>query len=490
MALDALVQLVLNPRPGDRWTERNETAFRSLLGGPHGRYPASAGKDFAVRAPDMAGEKGPSFAAYVHRSNPSSGPYGGMSFAHFPAEDMPCLLTLVVGTQGISPDDVILSRPGHARKVQAICGWLNHRFSKGSLIAWAKQDPVRIDLDVPENIRRQFTNYGPVFDKYSRVLYALFRSADREAVQTALAAFLDLLFEERGYAVLKSAEEDASAIRKGWFGYLFPSVSTEAVAKLLRRRRYLILQGPPGTGKTRMALQLLHQHYEGRGLSVQFHPNTTYETFVGGLAPVHGGGALGLQFSPQPGFLMRAAAEALLQPDRPFLLHVDEINRADLAKVLGEAIYLLEPDDPTPRGIRLAHDFGQPFGPTLYLPPNLHLVGTMNSSDRSIALVDVAVRRRFAFVKLWPDASAVEGLSGGLMQRAFEDLLSLFVEHAAGEALDLVPGHSYFLEKQDDLARHRLKLTLAPLLEEYLAQGFVGGFAEPVRAYLQWVNSL
>jgi 5-methylcytosine-specific restriction protein B len=114
----------------------------------------------------------------------------------------------------------------------------------------------------------------------------------------------------------------------------------------------------------------------------------------------------------------------------------------------------------------------------------------MNSSDRSIALVDVAVRRRFAFVKLWPDDRAVHQLGGLLMQRAFQDLVSLFVEHAAGEALDLVPGHSYFLEKDDNHARQRLKVTLAPLLEEYLAQGFVGGFVEPIRAYLQWLNSL
>jgi 5-methylcytosine-specific restriction protein B len=76
------------------------------------------------------------------------------------------------------------------------------------------------------------------------------------------------------------------------------------------------------------------------------------------------------------------------------------------------------------------------------------------------------------------------------MQKAFEDLVALFVEHATDDALSLVPGHSYFLESNEERAKESLKVNLAPLLEEYLAQGFVGGFAEPVRSYLQWLRSL
>jgi 5-methylcytosine-specific restriction protein B len=77
-----------------------------------------------------------------------------------------------------------------------------------------------------------------------------------------------------------------------------------------------------------------------------------------------------------------------------------------------------------------------------------------------------------------------------LMQNAFRDLVSVFVEHASEDAFNLVPGHSYFLESDDTKARTSLKINLAPLLEEYLAQGYVGGFAEPIRGYLQWVRSL
>ena len=109
---------------------------------------------------------------------------------------------------------------------------------------------------------------------------------------------------------------------------------------------------------------------------------------------------------------------------------------------------------------------------------------------RSIAIVDVAVRRRFGFVSLWPQMSVVVVNSCELMQQAFRDLVSIFIEHASEDAFNLVPGHSYFLERDVDKARTKLRINLAPLLDEYLAQGYVGGFAEPIRSYLQWIRSL
>jgi 5-methylcytosine-specific restriction protein B len=169
---------------------------------------------------------------------------------------------------------------------------------------------------------------------------------------------------------------------------------------------------------------------------------------------------------------------------------VDEINRADLAKILGEAIFLLEPQVDEKRELDLAYDFGAPFGSRLSIPENLHLVGTMNSADRSIAIVDVAVRRRFAFVKLWPQMNVVAKHAGPLMQHAFKELMEIFVDHASEDAFPLAPGHSYFLERDDTQAARSLRVNLGPLLQEYLSQGYVATFSDAIRAYLQWLETL
>jgi 5-methylcytosine-specific restriction protein B len=114
----------------------------------------------------------------------------------------------------------------------------------------------------------------------------------------------------------------------------------------------------------------------------------------------------------------------------------------------------------------------------------------MNTADRSIAIVDVALRRRFAFATLWPSAEVVGERSCDPGPRAFRELLSLFIEHASEDGLTLAPGHSYFLAPTPEAVRRKLRTALAPLLEEYLAQGYVAGFAEAVRGYLQWLRTL
>jgi 5-methylcytosine-specific restriction enzyme B len=490
MSLDLLADIV-HSETQTSWLERNKQGLAGLFGSPGGRYPKQAEKSVTLRAPEMSVDTGVPFAAYIHPSNPTSGAYSGLSFVIFPVTGAPCLFGLVVGTQGLSPDEAILGRPGHARKAQAICSWLNRDFGNGSLVAWSKQDPTRTDLSVPDKVKQVWPTYKNVFDRYGKELYAIYGpTKDRAGTVAALAAFIDLLFEERGYGPLKSCEAIYESVRSSWFDHLMPTIERGAVAGLLATRRYVILQGPPGTGKTMLAGDLLREEYGGRGRSIQFHPNTTYETFIGGLAPASTDDHEGLRFVATPGFLMQSASEALADPNSDYLLHIDEINRADLAKVLGEGIYLLEASASSRREIKLPYDFGPPFHRTLHLPQNLHILGTMNSADRSIAIVDVAVRRRFAFVSLWPRMSVVKQHGCDTMQKAFVDLVSIFVEHATEDVFPLVPGHSYFLEADEARARQTLRVTLAPLLEEYLAQGYVGGFGEPVRGYLQWLRSL
>lgn len=453
-----------------------------------GRYPDAASKSVAVRAPAIAGEDGVPYAALIQKDNPSSGGYTGMSVAVFPSAGARCLITFVVGTNGISPDDEILGNPGHARKVQALCTWLNAEYGRGNAVAWAKSDPVRIDQDVPESVRRHFDSYPNVFGKYGKVLYGVYAPPSDDAVDTPLKAVLDLMFEARGFDPRAKFQAERDKIKGAWQRRLLPDTTLQDVVTLLRDRKYVILQGPPGTGKTRLAGEILDGDYAGNGTRIQFHPNTTYESFVGGLSPKPGSGDTGLYFVPTAGHLMQAVARANANPSTPYLLHIDEINRADISKILGEAIYLLEARPDRERRIELAYEFES--GRSFALPNNLHILGTMNTSDRSLAIVDVAVRRRFSFINLWPQAAVVQDHGGAVAIAAFDKLLSIFIDHANGDAFNLVPGHSYFLTKDDDEMKRELRVTLVPLLQEYLSQGYVSGFSEDIRAYLQWIDSL
>jgi 5-methylcytosine-specific restriction protein B len=296
MSLEALVEIV-HTQGTENWQERNREAFASLFGAPSGRYPKAAEKVTALRAPAMTSEDGIPFAAYIHIDNPKSGPYSGLSFVIFPVEDGPCLVGLGVGTQGLAPDEAILGRPGHARKTRAIADWLNKEHGHSKRIAWAKHDPTRTDISVPEDLQKEWSVYSPIFKRYGHEMYALFvPDENKQTTRAAIASLLDLMMEERGITTMTSATQDAERLRTSWFAQLMPQTSQKQVRQPLSDRGFVILQGPPGTGKTRMATRLLSEDYAGRGQTIQFHPNTSYENFIGGLAPVQAADALGLQF--------------------------------------------------------------------------------------------------------------------------------------------------------------------------------------------------
>jgi len=482
--------LVKQPYSQD-WSNNSKECYENMFGSEIGIFGERARKAVALRAPDIDINKGVPFTALIHESNPDSGPYGGMSFVIFPIENGPALISMVVGTQGLSPDEDILSRPGHGRKVSALCSWLNSKYGNGKAVAWSKQDPVRMDIDIPKNVLDQFPRYASVFKRYGKVIYGFFAPPEEEneqSVKDTINTFLALYFDEYGHKPLSKPGKEIAKLEEQYLSYLMPNITDEDLMHLLLDRHFAVLTGPPGTGKTYMALQLLKNQFHGRGKTIQFHPNTTYETFVGGLFPEKNTSSLGFSFSPKPGVLMEAVAEAHKTED-PFLLIIDEINRADLSKVLGEAIFLFEKNDFS-RKLDLPHDFGTVHGKTLSIPQNLFILGTMNSADRSIAILDIAIRRRFAFAKLWPQYSVVEKYGSSLMKGAYEKLVNIFVEYASEEVFALMPGHSYFMEEDNAKAVQSLKTNLVPLLEEYLEQGYVSSFSGPVDAYIQWIKTL
>lgn len=173
----------------------------------------------------------------------------------------------------------------------------------------------------------------------------------------------------------------------------------------LNERKQVVLEGPPGTGKTYLVQRLLEacEVVEGQSALVQFHPTYSYEDFVEGFRPVATSDGSGAALTVQPGPLKRIADEATKAPGKAFILVIDEINRANIAKVFGELYFLLEYRD---QEIELLYSAGERFS----LPQNLFIIGTMNTADRSIALLDAAMRRRFVFLSMDTDEAALAGV--------------------------------------------------------------------------------
>ena len=263
-------------------------------------------------------------------------------------------------------------------------------------------------------------------------------------------------------------------------GSFHPKERLQQMREHWKENPNLVLQGAPGTGKTwlarRLALALIGSHLPGAIRSVQFHPNTSYEDFVRGWRPTSEG-----HLELIDGALLQHAEKARKSPDIPHVLIIEEINRGNPAQAFGEMLTLIEGSKRNPEDA-LALSYPRFDGEQYYLPDNLYLLGTMNIADRSLALVDLALRRRFSFETLEPaftDAWAADlatklpndpGLVTTIRSRIHD--LNTTIEQDSMLGPNFLIGHSFLtpLQSQSDGKAWYfgvIDTQIGPQLQEY-----------------------
>ncbi len=410
-------------------------------------------------------DKGAYFGC-ISEGEDASGAYSDLSIVVFPSNepndaDDRWIIALGVGSLGYKNDYALVSLPGTRRLFMKYLD--SNTFIKNDFMDIESSDGFFTfcnENDISDTLNNAVKSYGKVL-----LTATLFDPNDYDAGKTLISKYLAI------YANLRRWPSN-NAQRTAVGTALTVSTPTindrQNVKNLLEKRRFVVLQGAPGTGKTR--LSKLIPSDDDIVFFTQFHAETTYSDFVYGIIPDVKEDKL--KYSERVGVFVKAINEARKpeNQNKKVYLIIDEINRANLSNVLGPSFYLFEPT-------MTSHNVKIEVCPELELdklPENFYVIATMNTADRSLAVVDFALRRRFAWYTIFPhEISADAGKY--FCKDEFNAIADIFEQYASDEELNLQPGHAYFVVSDADHSEieNRLRYEVMPLIKEYLLDGML-----------------
>lgn len=406
------------------------------------------------------------YFGFIHPDEDASGPFHDFSLTIFPNEiNKPWLICLGIGSSGFKNDYELATYPGLRRLFSNLIN------EKG----FCKSDFSDIETSLPKTItgNSDLQHIKNTIKTYSKVLPVcqIVDNPESEEGLEIISAFV------AGYAKLRewpSNKEHRKAITEALEPFLKKEEIDEAeeIENLLNERRFIVLQGPPGTGKTRTA-KLVSAKIKAKTFFTQFHAETSFSDFIYGIRPDVK--SKELSYIENLGSFAEALKYAMEHKTEKTVLIIDEINRANLSNVLGPIFYLFEhkmEDSDVEIEIYPGFKINQ-------LPKNFNVVATMNTADRSLAVVDFALRRRFAWYTLKPKQIN----SKQFYKEDFSRIQEIFDWYATSNELSLQPGQGYFISSSDEEMNNRIKYEIFPLIKEYIQEGLVRNAKEEFNNY-------
>ncbi|WP_164123043.1 McrB family protein [Sphingobacterium sp. xlx-130] len=417
------------------------------------------------------------YFGFVEPEESTSGQYHDFSLVIFPdKEDKSYLICLGIGSLGFKNDYELATYPGVRRLFKSLV----------SENGYCKSDFTDIETSLPKSFtgKPELSHLKSTIIRYTKFLPVceIVNKPTSEEGKKVIAAFTAAYARLRNWP---NNKEHRKAVEIALSAFEKKNVSNQfdEVIELMTDRKFVILQGPPGTGKTRLAKKLA-DGIRAKVFFTQFHAETSYSDFIYGLRPNTASNTL--LYQDAYGIFYNAIQHALNTEDDVVLI-IDEINRANLANVLGPVFYLFEHKmEDSDVEIEIA-----PGLKINKLPNNFYVIGTMNTADRSLAVVDFALRRRFAWYTVSPQPI---GGKSSKKETEIDDINSFYNEdynaidsifnwYASSDELSLQPGQGYFIASNDEEMTARIKYEIFPLIKEYLQEGLLRSAKEEFNTY-------